>query len=186
MNIDDLKDETIRTLAQTLKTSGLAASESEAIRMATNMAQTNKKANTTFNERKEKNTMGLSFLHKDYKKQNPHQEIVEEEVRAEIQEEAPSETPYEHTRDESIIQEEHNCAHCAGCGEEEPLNEEKPLNDLFEVKTNDEFIEQDLIKEEDTQPETTQEIKTEEKPKRDLSEYKESKVDLGDVFKFKG
>ena len=181
MNIDDLKDETIRTLAQTLKTSGLAASESEAIRMATNMAQTNKKANTTFNERKEKNTMGLSFLHKDYKKENPKQEIIEEEVRAEIREE-----PREQIREDTQMQEEHDCAHCAGCEEDKPLNEEKKLNDLFEIKTNDEFIEQDLIKEEDTQSETTQEIKTEEKPKRNLSEYKESKVDLGDVFKFKG
>ncbi len=182
--IDDLKDETIRTLAQTLRTSGLAASETEAIRMATNMAQTNKKANTTFEERKERNTMGLSFLHKDYKKQNPNQEIVQEEVKAEIKEEPQSNI------NEEPQSEEHDCAHCAGCSEpemnDEPLNEEKPLNDLYDIKTNDEFIDQDLIKEEDEQPETTQEIKTEEKPKRDLSKFNESKVDLGDVFKFKG
>ena len=166
--INDLKDETIKTLAQTLKTSGLAASETEAIRMATNMAQTNKKVNTTFEERKDKNIMGLSFLHKEYKKKEPQSEVTHEEVYAEL--------PEEHEGCETC--------ECSAESYEEVLDDEKPLNELFEVETKDEFIEQELIKEDIA--ETTKEIPTETKPKRDLSEFKESKVDLGDVFKFKG
>jgi hypothetical protein len=171
--INDLKDETIKTLAQTLKTSGLAASETEAIRMATNMAQTNKKVNTTFEDRKEKNIMGLSFLHKEYKKKEPQTETIQEEAYA--QEETTKPT-----------QENEGCEGCECSHEnyEESLNEEKPLNELFEVETKDEFIEQELIKEDIA--ETTKEIPTQTKPKRDISEFKESKVDLGDVFKFKG
>lgn len=172
--IDNLKDETIRTLAQTLKQSGLAASEGEAIRMATNMSQTNKKANDTFESRKEKNTMGLSFLHKENKEKNQNQEVVKEEVFAE-----------DKPKEEASL-EEHECTSCSDC--ESEINEEKPLNDLFNVETKDEFIEQDLIKEEpkkEEQPETTQEIPvSNDKPKKDLSQYKESEVDLSSVFKF--
>ncbi|MFP4567861.1 MAG: hypothetical protein ACLFN8_02870 [Candidatus Woesearchaeota archaeon] len=199
--IDDLKDETIRTLAQTLKTSGLAASESEAIRMATNMAQTNKKANTTFEERKEKNIMGLSFLHKEYKKDAPKQHIIQEETYAEempkqeitqeeiYQEETTTnpnydnqETTTQNTQYEQ--QEEHNCTSCQGCGHDDFIEEDKPLNKLFETETKDEYIKQEIIEDE---PEVTKEIPVQkDKPKRDLSEFKESKVDLGDVFRFKG
>ena len=164
--INDLKDETIKTLAQTLKESGLAASETEAIRMANNMAQTNKKANDTFEERKEKNIMGLSFLHKEKSEKKPHEEIKEEVVFAEESPEV-----------------EEGCASCHDCKGHEDISD-KPLNELFETETKDEFITQDLIKEE---PEKTQEIPVEKKePKKDLSEYKEAQVDLGDMFKFKG
>lgn len=174
--IQDLKDETIRTLAQTLKESGLAASETEAIRMATNMAQTNKKANDTFEERKEKNIMGLSFLHKEKKEKDNNQEIRKEEVYAE------ESTDNLHNHHDSIP-----CESCEEC--DEHTHSEKSLKELYEVETKDEIIEQDLIKEEpkeSEQPETTQEIPVGDGPKKDLKEYEESNVDLGDVFKFKG
>ena len=160
--INDLKDETIKTLARTLKESGLAASETEAIRMASNMAQTNKKANDTFEERKEKNIMGLSFLHKEKTEKKPHQEIKEETTFAE-------ETP----------EQEQGCETCQEChGHEETLNE------IFEAETKDEYIKQELINE---QPEKTQEIPVEKKEtKKNLNEYEEAQVDLGDMFKFKG
>lgn len=168
--INELKDETIKTLATTLKESGLAASETEAIRMATNMAQTNQKANDTFEQRREKNIMGLSFLHKEQKEKTPTQEIKRDEVYAE--EPAPIES-------EKVEE----CDNCSDCNAHES---EDTLNELFETETKDEFIEQDLIKETE-QPETTQEIPVnEERPKKDLSKYKEAQVDLGDMFKFKG
>ncbi|MCC7574883.1 hypothetical protein KO361_04795 [Candidatus Woesearchaeota archaeon] len=160
--INELKDETIKTLAQTLKSSGLAASETEAIRMAMNMAQTNNKVNSNFEERKEKNIMGLSYLKKEQTNNSPKQEMKEEEVYAEVEP--------EHT--------ESDCESCGFCGSNESLNE------LFEAETKDEFITQDLLKEE--QPETTKEIPIEEnRPKKDMNSYRESSVNLGDVFKFK-
>lgn len=196
MRIDDLKDETIKTLARTLKASGLAASESEAIRMATNMSQTNKKVNSNFEERKERNTMGLSFLHKEVKHDKPHQRIVEEEVYArEVPQHHGREAPQHYGREEPQMHPEEevyaddNCESCGCCSHhEDGLDDEKPLNDLFEAETKDEFIAQDLFeKEEEKIVEKTREIIVERsEPKKDLSQYKESKVSLSDVFRFKG
>ncbi len=172
--IDELKDETVKTLAKTLKDSGLAASETEAIRMASNMTQTNKKANDTFEERREKNTMGLSFLHKEEKEKNKNENVVREEVFAQ---ESPNEGEEEAHDD---------CSSCSGC--DDGLVEDKPLNELFESNSKDEFIEQDLLKEEkesESVPETTKEVtSSSDDNKKDLSEYEESNVDLGSVFKF--
>ena len=171
--INDIKDETIKTLATTLKESGLAASESEAIRMASNMAQTNKKANDTFEQRREKNIMGLSFLHKEQKEKTPTAEIQREEVYSE----EPSAEP--------ITSEEvhESCDSCVDCGSH---GSENTVSELFMAETKDEFIEQDLLKE-DEQPETTRELPVdEERPKKDLSKFKEAQVDLGDMFRFKG
>lgn len=178
--INDLKDETLKTLAQTLKASGLAASETEAIRMATNMAQTNKKVNTTFEEKKEKNIMGLSFLHKKQKEETPTQKIEQEQVYTE-------ETPTHETKEEpENHQETKEETQCESCNCEHETKEEQTLNQIFEAETKDEFITQDLIKKEPTKEETKQEEPTkEEKPKKDLSQYNESKVNLGEVFKFK-
>jgi hypothetical protein len=192
--IDNVKDETIRTLAQTLKSSGLAASETEAIRMATNMAQTNTKVNNNFEERKEKNIMGLSFLHKEKNHELPKQKITEEVVYAE--EEPKMQPRYEESMEEIQQKEEtneeyaeENCSSCGCCAHEEINEKRESLNELFEAETKDEFIKQDLLDEQikEEEPEITREIPVQKKEtKRDLSEYKESKVDLGDVFKFRG
>lgn len=171
--INDIKDETIKTLARTLKESGLAASESEAIRMASNMAQTNKKANDTFEQRREKNIMGLSFLHKEQKEKTPTQEVQREVVYAQ--------EPYANP----VVSEEvdESCDSCVDCGHH---GSESTVSELFMAETKDEFIEQDLLKE-DEQPEKTMELPVDEqRSKKDLSKFKEAQVDLGDMFRFKG
>jgi hypothetical protein len=158
--IDNVKDETIRTLAQTLKSSGLAASETEAIRMATNMAQTNTKVNNNFEERKEKNIMGLSFLHKEKNQELPKQKIIEEEVYAE--EEPKMQPRYEESMEEIQQKEEtneeyaeENCSSCGCCAHEEINEKRESLNELFEAETKDEFIKQDLLDEQIRRRRTT-------------------------------
>jgi len=184
--INELKDETIKTLAQTLKASKLAASESEAIRMATNMAQTNRKVNTNFEERKEKNIMGLSFLHKEYKKETPKtKEIIEETYSYE---EPTKYKQQNHQERYQETQEFHTKEDCASYGsyDSENYTKNKTLNEVFEIETKDEIITQNLIEQEEI-VEKTQEIPVNKnKPKKDISGYKEAKVNLGDVFKFKG
>lgn len=68
-NIRDIQEESVRQLATTLKASGLAASETEAIRMAMSMSHTNNKVTQNFEDRKDRNTMGLSYLDKETKDQ---------------------------------------------------------------------------------------------------------------------
>jgi hypothetical protein len=63
--IQEVKDENIKKIAQTLKNSGLASSETEAVRMATAMSKTNQKVSQNFDEKKDRNIMGLSFLNKE-------------------------------------------------------------------------------------------------------------------------
>ncbi len=59
--IQEVKDENIRKIAQTLRSSGLASSETEAIRMAMAMSKTSKKVTQNFDERNRFNT-GASKL----------------------------------------------------------------------------------------------------------------------------
>lgn len=64
-SIKDIQDEKVRRLAETLRQSGLAASETEAIRMASDMTNTGDKVNKNFDEKKDQNIMGLSHLNKN-------------------------------------------------------------------------------------------------------------------------
>ena len=57
-------EEKVRILAQTLKSSGLAASETEAMRMARDMTRTVAAVTRNFEERRDANIMGLSNLKK--------------------------------------------------------------------------------------------------------------------------
>jgi len=68
MKLTDVPDEKIRQIAMTLKSSGLAMSEGEAIRMAMNMSNTNNRVNENFEKKKDWATMGVSNLKKDYPK----------------------------------------------------------------------------------------------------------------------
>jgi hypothetical protein len=52
MNIESIRDEKVKKLAETLRSSGLAASDSEAIRMATDMSSTADKVQTSYNSQK--------------------------------------------------------------------------------------------------------------------------------------
>ncbi|MFA6073461.1 MAG: hypothetical protein WC758_05085 [Candidatus Woesearchaeota archaeon] len=63
--IQDIKDEEIRKIAQTLRTSGLASSESEAVRMAVMMSKTSQRVTQNFEQKRESSTMGLTHLHKE-------------------------------------------------------------------------------------------------------------------------
>jgi hypothetical protein len=56
--IQEVKDEAIRKVAQTLRSSGLASSETEAVRMAIAMSKTSQRVAQNFNQKKEGATMG--------------------------------------------------------------------------------------------------------------------------------
>ena len=66
-SINDIQDEKVRHLATTLKQSGLAASETEAIRMATAMSHTSNKVNQTFEDRKHTAPTGLGYKREEKK-----------------------------------------------------------------------------------------------------------------------
>ena len=236
-NIRDIPEESIRQLATTLKESGLAASETEAIRMAMSMSHTNSKVSQTFEDRKEKNIMGLSHLNKkntgnsqETQKINPEQTTNQDEGYK-LQQDKKVEVP---KTAEQIVEEQRNIAENsqsnsfiqqntnedidlsnitleeAASGhintaqpeaKEQPVETiEEPREDIsIEFKEDEEFIVQDVIKSapetnESSEAEQTQ-IKSEpaeqttpntpeRKPKRDISEMEESKVDLGAVFNF--
>ncbi|MGV8162813.1 MAG: hypothetical protein ACP5N2_05785 [Candidatus Nanoarchaeia archaeon] len=63
--IQEIKDESIRKIAQTLKASGLVGSETEAVRMAMMMSKTSQRVNQNFDQKKVGATMGLAHLHKE-------------------------------------------------------------------------------------------------------------------------
>ncbi|MBN1274892.1 hypothetical protein JXA12_01185 [Candidatus Woesearchaeota archaeon] len=54
MNLREVHDDKIKRLAETLKNNGLAASETEAIRMATNMTGTEKKVTENMDQKRER------------------------------------------------------------------------------------------------------------------------------------
>jgi len=59
--IQEVKDESIRKVAQTLRASGLAMSETEAVRMATMMSRTSQKVTQNFDSKKNGATMSTHF-----------------------------------------------------------------------------------------------------------------------------
>lgn len=234
-DINKITDEKVRQLAATLRSSGLAASETEAIRMATSMTQTDSKVSKNFDERKERSTMGLSHLNKQYpkkeesvekgpeqeKKENQNETIQEapkSELRADMpieeaamlekdqpttqtQQETSSEEPQQEINQEP---EEEKC--CSDCNDCDCSKEEHP-EIRIEHDDDEEFIIQDTFSQEaaskeesdkekeqgnsesdnkqETEPEEKQGPKTpERKPKKDISEMEESRVDLGSVFNF--
>ncbi|MCF7866085.1 hypothetical protein K9L67_00590 [Candidatus Woesearchaeota archaeon] len=81
-SINDIQDERVRHLATTLKQSGLAASETEAIRMATAMSHTSNKVNQTFEERKGTAPTLINM----HKRESPSQTQEKEAPKREFQE----------------------------------------------------------------------------------------------------
>ena len=250
-DLNKIKDESVRRLAETLRSSGLAASDGEAIRMAENMSRTGGKVSQNFEEKKEKSIMGLAYLNK----QKPEQQKPS----------APAQSAPVQARVESVVPQKEDCGCGSGCecnrGEcdcsssdipqsevinqvddssfsEEPEIAQMTVNEAAEFDAQDaessesgdfqnagyeepevpsppfysapeslsvqdgpfdapapimerEFVEELYEPEERAQPvqqEPVAEEKKEEKPipKKDLSGYKEAKVDLGAVFKYKG
>jgi hypothetical protein len=69
--IQEIKDEAIRKVAQTLRTSGLASSDTEAVRMAVMMTKTSQRVTQNFDQKKQGATMGAHTAHVEEK----HEEI---------------------------------------------------------------------------------------------------------------
>lgn len=186
--IKDIQDPSVRKLAETLKQSGLAASETEAIRMASNMSNTNSKVNQVFEERRGKTVMGLSHLNKEAPKQSAEPQTEESENRPEqslknTENHSPAQSPADYEDSdpsEQVIKQE-----IVEQPHEEPAiqeQKEKPVQE--EVK-----VEEPAPSQEETQPEHSKpspSVQTPEKApaKKNIAEMAESKVDLGEVFKF--
>ncbi len=156
-SIKDIPENNVRKLAETLKSSGLAASETEAIRMAYNMAKTSSKATPSNTEEK--------TLTEAVKEEAP----VAEETLEEKPEPARETLESEGNEDEFIVQDI--------MGSEKQSKEE--VSEQPKLPEEKEELEEP--------PETTKEVPVEkEKPKKDVSHMEESKVDLSSMFKYKG
>ena len=185
--INKVSNERVRNLAQTLRNSGLAASDTEAIRMAESMTQTEtkiiKKPQTTTEEKKvvveEKKTViqepsqilkeEQTEQSKDLDEEIPGSvEVISQEVIQDTNEDI-SHLTVEQAAGLENVQEETN----------EDINE---INDTPNTDTSSDEKEVDEDVKENEKPETKE--SKEEKPKRDLSEFREAQVDLGSVFKF--
>lgn len=159
-SIKDIPDESIRRLAETLRSSGLAASETEAIRMAMGMARTSTKVTETASKSNESETP---------KEEEPKTTIVEEPKQEQAEE---RETPVKQETKESM--------------EEDEFIEQEIITSRTESKTVEKEQPAPVVEENDDQPETTQEIPVNKSSeKKDLNKFEESKVDLGAVFKYK-
>ncbi len=195
-SINNINDEKVRNLAKTLRDSGLALSESEAVRMAKDMTQTesaiSQKATTKTQESRASSRRVVKEDSDDAKKTEEAEEIPRTYER----------------HDQGLVRENH-----ADPGlkksEEIPKKEDEP--DLSKVslyeaaglneKPDEEFEEpvsysesekeEEPEKEEEADKEEYSEEKPkfvtpERKPKKDRSEYEESQVDLSNVFNYSG
>lgn len=156
--IQDIKDDGIRKLAETLRSSGLAASETEAIRIATGMSQTTDKANQSFEQRKGTASTMLANMNKVYPKK--------EEQKTEQPQQTPNFAKEEHHAHHTHHEHHHadeeccggDCHDCHHVDEETEIVEyadnESPKKDVFEVKEEDEVVHQELVSRE---PETKKE-----------------------------
>jgi len=160
--IKDIQDEGIRKLAETLRSSGLAASETEAIRIATGMSRTNTKVNQNFEERKGSASTMLSNMNKVYPKReesNADNHFQQQVQRSEAKSQETHEThhcqekqDHEHARF-GVSGQEHKseecCGHCHHVEEEVEIvkytDSEEPKQNIFDVKEEDELIHQELV-----------------------------------------
>ncbi|PIN80813.1 hypothetical protein COV13_03020 [Candidatus Woesearchaeota archaeon CG10_big_fil_rev_8_21_14_0_10_32_9] len=212
--IKDIQDEGIRKLAETLRSSGLAASETEAIRIATGMSRTNTKVNQNFEERKGSASTMLSNMNKVYPKReesstdNHFQQQVQ---RSEAKSQETHETHHCQEKHDHMHKSEECCGHCHHVEEEVEIvkytDSEEPKQDIFDVKEEDELIHQELVsrasevkKEQENSPKEAtlsevvepenndkpKQVWDERKPKKDITKMEEYRIDLGSVFKFKG
>ncbi len=214
--IKDIQNDEIRKLAETLKSSGLAASESEAIRIATGMSRTNVKVNQNFEERKGTASTMLANMNKVYPKR-------EETPSFEAQARQQTVTQQPHKNTNSNISGFSNKSVSSGFSgnvSQQPhmhrVEEKTEIvkfsdsklqsQDPFEMADEDEVVRQEIITREHVKPVQAQNVNSnvqqqtseqpsqeqpkqvwdERKPKKDITKMEEHKVDLGSVFKFKG
>lgn len=74
--IQEVKDEAIRKVAQTLRSSGLASSETEAVRMAMMMSKTSQRVTQNFDMKRQGATMGAHFHQEEEKKEEDYPVIT--------------------------------------------------------------------------------------------------------------
>jgi len=180
MNMSGVDDQ-VRQLAQTLKSSGLASSEGEALRMAMSMSSTGKRVNTNFENKRESSIMGIA----GYKKREAAKSGISApggggsvQATAEPQYEEPQPAPEAYTDNslkgmtvseiaDSIKDDSGQTFEQEVAPVEEPAPQ-APADDGYEV---DKTVELPGSNKEEVQ-------------KRDLSGFKEAKVDLSQMFKF--
>jgi len=210
--IKDIQDDGIRKLAETLRSSGLAASETEAIRIATGMSRTNTKVNQNFEERKGTASTMLSNMNKVYPKREEsstdnhfQQQVQRSEYKAKEANCCQEKQEFSHKSDEC-------CGHSHHVEERVEIvkytDSQQPKQDIFEVQEEDELIHQELVSRvpesrkehtdvslndvslaeavESEKNDRPKQVWEERKPKKDITKMEEHRVDLGAVFKFKG
>jgi len=183
MAFENIKDEQVRKLATTLRTSGLAASDTEAVRMAEEMSMTSRKVQKSYEDQ----DLRDNFASK--KKYD-----VEAPKTISIPDGAESEDIFK--QQEAVIDSSYK----------EVLNPNKTVNELMgetnqplqmsdsdfqkEVFSSDEedssFSSLQDESEEQTSPQIREvdEDKSKEKKKSDAEKMPESNIDLSDVFNF--
>jgi len=214
----EVRDAKVRQLAETLKANGLAASESEAIRMAESMVSTEHKVSKQFEEQRESAIMKTRFSHAPQ-----HQPVAqqaagasspEEEVKVQQAPERGAAPLHENGAiAEAISNVQQVYEQKAVVPDTPDLPPDKPLSELMHEEASQKgeevprVVEQPLPPEEPARPvheeqpvapepapqeasgsddgmvERTQEV-FDRPPKKDVSSFEESKVDLTDVFNF--
>ena len=174
--INSIKDENVRKVAQTLRSSGLAASDSEAERMAMSMVNTQRKIgeHTASKNNKEQKIVTT----KNVESQESTAPTQKEEVKTfEKEEEIPGTV-------ENLEQDTIKSNYLEGVMLEDAVKEQEETDSQNTVETSQQQVEElePEQKEEETEP--LQEEK-EDKKEKDLSSYKEASVDLSQMFKFK-
>ena len=202
--IDKVLDDKVRKLANTLRSSGLAASDTEAIRMAKSMTNTESKVTRKESEFGKKDDSQDEMVQRETPRDEPRNvETVNQDLIDSTQEDLDLDkiTVEQASQEEIQEPEDHEQT-------QDVITEEKPVEEL-EQDENDDFIvseeneiseevsydlqeekEQPLVNEEsqEKEEELVIEDQTQEErapPKKDISEFEESQVDLSDVFKFK-
>ena len=200
MRMTDVHDEKVKQIALTLKSSGLASSESEAIRMAMNMTNTTNRVNDNFEKKKDWATMGISNLKKDYPKKDDHQPNQQHASQPSGQamhhvEHAPAAKSEMHNVDQIVdlapgdeaMKQELVGEPAQAPAPAHPVQEAYVDKSLKDLKVSDAVAKPDgKGEEEEVLVEKTVQLPGNERnPKRDTSKMTEAKVDLSAMFKFK-
>lgn len=185
--INKLQDERLRNLAQTLRNSGLAASDSEAIRMAESMTKTESRVGNQFNTKEPQKTQDtVSFEKKINEPIQAAPSQILKEPTPQVQEDDFDEVPgsIEKVSQDILKSSFEDISHLT-VEEAAGLQEVQTLKEEPEVKEEKVKQSEPIQEEDEYEVEETVEIKQEKQPpKRNLSEFRESQVDLGSVFKF--
>jgi len=183
-SIRSIQNESVRKLAETLKQSGLAASETEAIRMATSMSNTGNKVQQTFEDRKDKTIMGLSHLDKP----QPKKEVTIKEPIQETDSTSQASSSFQRKEDNSgFIEKEVSREMISNEDEhEEFIEQEIVTSEINESAPAQKEFEPEVVAEQKPDVQESSESLQAQKapPRKNISEMEESKVNLSDVFNF--